>query len=65
MLELDLLLQEFCDQHLAELTSAECSTLECLLEEPDQQLLEYLLGRTVPADAGVARLVTKIRTTAS
>ncbi len=63
MLELDLLLQGFLDRHLSQLTRAECALLEGLLEYPDQELMEYLLGRAVPADQEVAGLVAKIRTT--
>jgi len=65
MLELDLLLNAFLDQKLKELTAAECSALEQLLEYPDQLLMEYLFGRTIPADEEIIPIVAKIRTTVS
>ncbi len=65
MLELELLLNMFLDQKLHELTVAECSALERLLEYPDQQLLEYLFGRITPASEEIVPIVARIRAAVS
>lgn len=44
--EADLLLGAFADAHLAELTDAELTDLETLLEEQDQDIYDWVLGRT-------------------
>ena len=63
MLELDLLLRGFLDQAYDCLDTRELHTLDVLLNYPDQMLLEWLLGRMVPFDKDVARLVQRIRNT--
>lgn len=65
MLELDCLLQDFFQQHIDELSELELNTFETLLQCPDALLLEYLLGQTVPLDAGMAHVVQQIRQSAS
>ncbi len=65
MLELDLLFNTFLDREFEGLSAAECSALEQLLEYSDQQLMEYLFGRTVPADEEIIPIVAKIRTAVS
>lgn len=64
MLELDSLLQEFFKRHIDELSQSQLSAFELLLQSPDDLLLEYLMGRTVPRDTGIADVVTKIRQSA-
>ncbi|TNE41731.1 MAG: succinate dehydrogenase assembly factor 2 [Alphaproteobacteria bacterium] len=50
MKEVDLIFGNFADAHLAELDEAGISELEGLLQEPDQEIYEWLTGRTpVPA----------------
>jgi antitoxin CptB len=61
MLELDSLLQGFFKRHIDELSQSQLSAFELLLQSPDDLLLEYLMGRTVPRDTGIADVVTKIR----
>lgn len=49
--EADLLLGAFADAHLADLTDAELTDLETLLEEQDQDIYDWVLGRTpTPAE---------------
>ena len=64
MLELDELLQDFLKQAFAELDANEQMQFENLLTCHDNLLLEYLMGRTVPADPETANVVNKIRAAA-
>lgn len=43
--EADLLLGSFADAHLAELTPEEVTAFETLLEEQDQDIYDWVLGR--------------------
>ncbi|MGB5306847.1 MAG: succinate dehydrogenase assembly factor 2 [Gammaproteobacteria bacterium] len=65
MRELDELLRMFLEQGYNDLMPAERKTFEGLLENPDAVLLEWLMGRMIPADMEVAKLVEKIRHTAA
>jgi len=62
MLELDLLLQDFLDHHYDHLAPHEQRAFEILLSYPDQLLLEYALGRMMPADPVLAHVVGRLRT---
>lgn len=64
MLELDDLLQGFIANGFDELLDDERQHFEKLLNCHDNLLLEYLMGRTVPADPDTANVVRKIRTAA-
>src|SRR3569832_142598 len=59
MLELDLLLQAFLDDQYDSLTFDEQRAFEGLLNYPDQILLEYAMGRLLPADPALAHVVTR------
>lgn len=61
MLELDSLLQRFFKQQIDALSEQQLESFESLLKSADDLLLEYLMGRMVPMDAGVADVVAKIR----
>lgn len=61
MLELDLLLQSFLDEQYDALTLDERRAFECLLNYPDQLLLEYAMGRLLPADPALAHVVIRLR----
>jgi len=65
MLELDSLLQGFYLQHIESMSPHQLSSFETLLTSPDDLLLEYLMGRTIPMDAGIADVVRKIRQSTS
>jgi succinate dehydrogenase flavin-adding protein (antitoxin of CptAB toxin-antitoxin module) len=61
MRELDELLQGFHRRCYDCLDPGERQTFETLLGYPDTVLLEWLMGRQIPVDADVARLVQRIR----
>lgn len=63
MLELDLLLNNFVDKRIDDLTVQQQETFELLLSYPDQTLLDLLLGNTVSSDVKILALVKKIRST--
>jgi len=65
MLELDNLLQGFFKADFDQLSHTELTAFESLLTYSDNLLLEYLMGRTVPTDPGVANVVAKIRQSAA
>jgi antitoxin CptB len=64
MLELDDMLQSFLEQAYDDLNSSERAHFESLLNSHDNLLLEYFMGRTVPADPDTANVVNKIRAAA-
>ncbi len=64
MLELDTMLLAFMDKHFSGLDPVQRQTLETLLGYPDQLLLEYLMGRTIPHDKDVADVAKQIRESA-
>lgn len=61
MRELDAVLQSFLDTSFASLSDAEIACFERILELTDPELLAYLSGRSVPADAEIAALIDRIR----
>jgi len=61
MLELDLLLNNFVDKKVEDLTAQQKQTFDLLLSYPDQTLLDLLLGNTVSSDIDIVTLVKKIR----
>jgi len=63
MLELDLLLNNFVDKGVNDLSAEQKQTFKMLLSYPDQTLLDLLLGNSVSSDAGIANLVQKIQKT--
>ena len=63
MLELDFLLQNFLDENIEKLSKKEVDTFKKLLKHPDNLLLEYLMGRTIPMDKDIANVVDRIRKT--
>ncbi len=65
MLELDSLLQGFFKYHADSLSQEEIAAFEALLKSPDNLLLEYLMGRLIPVDTGMADVVAKIRQSAA
>lgn len=61
MKELDLLLQPFFAREYAQLPDEQQRAFESLLEYPDTLLIEYLMGRMMPIDQGIADVVRRIR----
>ena len=64
MLELDAMLQAFMDKAYDDLSEPQQKAFEILLQAPDQLLLEYLMGRTIPIDKDVAYVAHCIRESA-
>ena len=63
MLELDLLLNNFINKAVDQLSQQEKKTFEQLLSYPDQTLLDLLLANTVSSDDEISEIVQKIRST--
>lgn len=61
MLELDVALLRFLDEDFPTLDAVEQATFSRLLEAEDQTLHGWLMGRTLPEEADVQRLVARIR----
>lgn len=61
MLELDLLLTKFFDQHYTNLSEKEKKLFQQLLEYGDQKLFSWLLGCEQPDNPEILLLTTKIR----
>ena len=64
MLELDAMLQAFMDKRYDDLNEAQQRAFERLLQTPDQLLLEYLMGRTIPIDKEVADVASRVHESA-
>lgn len=65
MLELDLLLQDFLATYYSHLSESQLAAFEELLTYSDPMLLEILLGKKRTADQSVARIIERVRKTAS
>ncbi len=63
MLELDLLLNNFVDKGIENLSAEQKQMFEMLLSYPDQTLLDLLLGNSVSSDSSIASLVQQIQKT--
>ena len=61
MLELDLLLQDFVERQLNNLSEQALQTLEDLLNTPDPLLYDWLMGRQTPEDKELSALVAIIK----
>ncbi len=61
MKELDDLLINYMDCHYDSASTEERTVFAQLLELQDPQLMSYMLGREVPAEAAVVDVVDKIR----
>jgi antitoxin CptB len=60
MQELDVLLSRYARERYAGAPAARQAAFEALLELPDPQIADYLLGFGLPADAELAAVVTAI-----
>ena len=61
MKELDIVMNRYLEQHYASASSAEQDRFKALLELPDPELYDLLLGRSVTSDAELARLIQLLR----
>lgn len=57
MLELDLILLKFVEEHYQTLTPTQQQMFDRLLDEQDPQLYEWFLGKGVPKDKELATIV--------
>ena len=46
--EADLIMGPFAEQHVQSLTTAQLDALEALLDQADQDVYEWIIGRTTP-----------------
>ena len=61
LLELDLVFERFWAGPGREMEAQEAAAMERLLALPDNDLLDMVMGRAQARDAGIARLVEKLR----
>ena len=61
MLELDLVLNAFVERMLERLDAAQVEAFRALLEYPDQELLDLVMGRAEPEDKAVRRVLEMVR----
>jgi len=63
MRELDLLLEKFLASGLELLEDDDLERMENLLVQPDQDILAWLTGATMPEDANIRHIVNILRST--
>lgn len=61
LLELDLILERFMDRHYESLDPETQAVFKELLERPDNDLLDWALGRGAPAEPRYRRVVELLR----
>jgi antitoxin CptB len=61
MLELDLVLNAFLERHLAILEPHELEAFHALLERPDPELLDYVMGHAQPGAADECEVIALLR----
>jgi antitoxin CptB len=59
--ELDLILGGFADNHAAGLSEAELRAFEALLDAPDQEVYDWILGRSAPPEPHDTPLLADVR----
>ncbi|MFW0039231.1 MAG: succinate dehydrogenase assembly factor 2 [Coxiella endosymbiont of Dermacentor silvarum] len=62
MLELDILLEKFYENQFLTLTPEEKKLFNCLLDEPDPLLYDWLFGHNISSDPQFHSLIKKIST---
>ena len=61
MLELDLVLNAFLERHFASLEPRSVDAFRALLERPDPELLDFVMGHSNPAASEERELVALMR----
>ena len=61
MLELDLILSPFLENHYDELDAETQALFRELLEEQDQDMFNWFINRHTPADANLKQIVDLVR----
>lgn len=59
--EMDLILGAFADSHAAGLTEPELAAFEALLDAPDQDAYDWIVGRVPPPRAHDSPLLARVR----
>lgn len=59
--ELDILFQDFIDRHYEQLSAAEKSSLDSLLDQADPDILSWVMGKSDPPPGDIERIVHLIR----
>lgn len=60
MRELDVLLRRFLDEHYESLPEAGRADFRRLLEQPNEDIMDWLFQRREPDDPGLARIVAAV-----
>lgn len=58
---MDLIMGRFADREMARLTEAELSAFETLMERPDPQVYDWIMGREAPPGDVDAELIARLR----
>ena len=61
MKELDVVMGRYLEQYYTSASSAEQAQFKALLEMPDPDLYDLLLGRSTPPDAELVRFIQLLR----
>ena len=61
MLEIDLVLNAFLEQHLQTLSERDMNAFRALLERPDPQLLDFVMGADEPEEDDERSIVARLR----
>ena len=61
LLELDLVFSRFLESHFEQLSPRQRNALATLLDLPDHDLLDLVMGRTEPSDPQCAEIVGLLR----
>jgi antitoxin CptB len=61
MKELDVVMSRYLDQHYASASNADQEQFRALLDMPDPDLYDLLLGRSITPDAELARFIRLLR----
>lgn len=59
--EMDLILGPYADAHLGQLDGSDLDRLEALMDEPDTDLLDWVLGQSQPRTGVDVELVNRLR----
>lgn len=59
--EMDLMLGRFTDAHIGDFSEAEMTSLETLMELPDPDIYNWIIGAAVPPDGMDTLLLRRIR----
>jgi antitoxin CptB len=61
MKELDVVMSRYLDQHYASASNADQEQFRALLDMPDPDLYDLLLGRSITPDAELVRFIRLLR----